>query len=125
MKKRCPRCKKYKSSEFFHKSARRYDGLQGKCKQCQNEMYRLRRATSESVRKAYYEKSQRYIKKYPERQQARMFVSQALKEGVLIKKPCEVCFESKVHAHHPDWSEPLNVVWLCPSHHKAAHVSLC
>jgi hypothetical protein len=29
--------------------------------------------------------------------------------------------ESRPQAHHPDYSKPLDVVWLCDDHHKQAH----
>jgi len=31
---------------------------------------------------------------------------------------------NKPEAHHPDYSAPLDVVWLCSAHHKQAH-ALC
>lgn len=41
----------------------------------------------------------------------------AIKKGLLIRKPCEVCGAEKVHAHHEDYLKPLEVRWLCPKHH--------
>lgn len=38
-----------------------------------------------------------------------------------IRKPCEVCGEIKVEAHHDDYSKPLEVKWLCIKHHKELH----
>jgi hypothetical protein len=29
--------------------------------------------------------------------------------------------DEKPEAHHPDYSAPLDVVWLCSAHHKQAH----
>jgi hypothetical protein len=51
---------------------------------------------------------------------ARYLVEQALKKGLLIKKSCEVCFNVKSQAHHPDYLKPLEVIWLCPKHHREA-----
>lgn len=40
----------------------------------------------------------------------------------LAPQPCEVCGSvERVHAHHKDYSKPLEVTWLCPFHHKQAH----
>lgn len=63
---------------------------------------------------------------YPERRRAHLAVSNAVRDGKLTPLPCLVCGE-KAHAHHPDYSRPLDVVWLCPKHHKEAHssASLC
>ena len=41
--------------------------------------------------------------------------------GKIKKQPCEVCGEKNTHAHHPDYSKPFEVMWLCPIHHKLEH----
>lgn len=41
--------------------------------------------------------------------------------GKLVPQPCAVCGETKVEMHHPDYSQPLLVVWLCRKHHVAWH----
>lgn len=49
----------------------------------------------------------------------------AVKIGILKKEPCGRCQSTGlVHAHHEDYSRPLNVVWLCPTHHKERHAEL-
>ena len=53
--------------------------------------------------------------------EARNAVKVAIRSGKLIKKPCEVCGETKVHGHHDDYSKPLEVRWLCPKHHGLEH----
>ena len=38
------------------------------------------------------------------------------------RKPCAVCGSKKfVHAHHDDYSRPLDVKWLCAMHHVKEH----
>lgn len=59
----------------------------------------------------------RWRKEHPERARAHSRVAYALKTGRLVRKPCEVCGAVKVHAHHDDYSRPLDVRWLCPLHH--------
>jgi hypothetical protein len=48
-------------------------------------------------------------------------VRYAIKTGRISPLPCFVCGK-KAEAHHPDYTSPLDVVWLCAAHHKAAHL---
>lgn len=45
----------------------------------------------------------------------------AIAAGALVKQPCEVCGSVNVHAHHVDYSDPLNIKWLCQRHHIEEH----
>jgi len=56
-----------------------------------------------------------------EKQRNREKYKTALKRGKLVKTPCMVCGESEVEGHHPDYSRPLDVVWLCRKHHMEIH----
>lgn len=38
--------------------------------------------------------------------------------GKIKRQPCEVCGAMPTEAHHPDYSKPLDVEWLCPTHHR-------
>jgi len=52
-------------------------------------------------------------------------VENHLARGKLEKMPCERCGSSvNVHAHHDDYSRPLDVMWLCAKHHKERHKEL-
>ncbi len=43
----------------------------------------------------------------------------------IAKQPCEVCGNPDSKRHHPDYSKPLEVVFLCNLHHKqVAHKDL-
>lgn len=55
---------------------------------------------------------------------ARNKVTAAIATGRLVAQPCERCGAPKTHAHHEDYSKPLEVVWLCPKHHRARHAEL-
>lgn len=46
--------------------------------------------------------------------------NKALREGRIIRRPCVVCQNPKAEMHHPDYTEPLEIQWLCRKHHKDA-----
>ena len=58
-----------------------------------------------------------YAERYPEKVKARKDVYRAVKSGLLVKQPCEVCGCLSVEAHHENYSKPLSVRWLCTKHH--------
>jgi ribosomal protein S27AE len=72
-----------------------------------------------SKNKYHYRKIQK--ERYPEKVLAREKAHYAITQGKLKRMPCEVCGELKVHAHHDDYSMPLNVRWLCRKHHRELH----
>lgn len=59
--------------------------------------------------------------RFPEKYKAHSAVNNAVKSGRLKKLPCIVCGSLSVEAHHPDYSSPLDVVWMCAAHHKQTH----
>jgi hypothetical protein len=56
-------------------------------------------------------------------------VEKAIKKGVLLRKPCEVCGDAglmadgrtNIQAHHDNYNKPLDVRWLCQEHHHDWH----
>lgn len=54
------------------------------------------------------------------RRRAHIAVGNAIRDGRLKRQPCFVC-GGRAEAHHPDYSSPLSVTWLCPKHHKEVH----
>lgn len=56
-----------------------------------------------------------------ERHEARWQVRRAVASGKLVRGCCEVCGSVKTHGHHDDYSKPLDVRWLCPTHHREHH----
>jgi hypothetical protein len=61
--------------------------------------------------------------KFKKRRQANQLLRRAILKGLVKKWP--VCFvhscNKRPEGHHPDYSKPLDVVWLCPEHHRQAH----
>jgi hypothetical protein len=65
--------------------------------------------------------NRRYFEAYPERNRARVMVNNAIRDRRLHKAPCLICGSTEVEGHHPDYSAPLDVVWLCKPHHDETH----
>lgn len=55
------------------------------------------------------------------RHEARWQISHLLASGKLVRGVCAVCGVKQTEAHHPDYYKPLEVIWLCPTHHRAEH----
>lgn len=81
------------------------------------EVYRQTAAGKDAGRRAHLA----YVEKNKDRRAAHVAVGNALRDGRLFRKPCEVCGATKVHAHHDDYAKPLEVRWLCRRHHVAHH----
>jgi len=77
---------------------------------------------AEAVRRSH----ERSLERFPERRQARVALGHAVESGRIVKPACcEECgapTESRLlHAHHEDYSKPLEVEWLCVGCHTARH----
>ena len=61
----------------------------------------------------------KYAKNHPERMKAYILVRRRIPKN----NPCSVkdCNIIKTHRHHPDYSKPLEIIYLCPQHHKDVH----
>ena len=56
------------------------------------------------------------------KQKARRETRRAIYEGRLKRKPCSVCgTRERNNAHHPDYDNPLDVVFYCEDHHIHYH----
>jgi rubrerythrin len=139
-----------KSLSDFYKHAETSDGHLNKCKDCTKADAALHRQANLERIRAYdrmrgaqphrlaaqreYAKTpegkaahKRAIKasqiKNPKRRAAAVALNNAVRDGRVQKLPCEIC-GAAAEGHHPDYSRPLMVVWLCPSHHLEAHAVL-
>ena len=50
----------------------------------------------------------------------RSYAKVYLKRGRLARRPCVMC-DARAEMHHPDYTRPLLVVWLCREHHLSLH----
>ena len=58
---------------------------------------------------------------------ARYILNLNVKRKIICKpETCTICQKkvTKIEAHHPNYDEPLNVVWLCRKCHAAIHQSI-
>jgi ribosomal protein S27AE len=69
-------------------------------------------------------KTKRFRKKHPEKYAAYVAVQTAVRNGILIAMPCEKCGSTPTHAHHDDYSKPLDVRWLCAVCHVDEHIKV-
>ena len=136
--KKCKECKKTKLISEFSKHCNVKGGYRHQCKTCcsiynkewnrNNREYRSeykKIKNQQPDRKAANAKVQRnYRKTNPKYNYVHNKVIEALRKGELIRQPCEVCGSQFVHAHHEDYDKPLNVMWLCPQHHRDQHASI-
>ncbi len=133
--KRCFKCGETKPRLEFYRHKDMADGFLGKCKECTKKdsstryyknhkqilMYERKRF-KHPQRKISIAASQRERrKKNPEKYKARTAVSNAIRDGKLIRLPCEKCGNEKSQAHHDDYSKHLNVRWLCRTCHVLEH----
>ena len=57
----------------------------------------------------------------PQKVWAHVALHSAIKRGLVVPQPCEVCGVEPAEAHHPDYHRPMDVRWFCRLHHKAEH----
>ena len=115
---RCGSCKEVKHKDFFNNKKNRKTGRQCYCKDCQ----------AVQKRKHYLKNAEDYKRKNKLRAQnsqkakAAGALNYAVRVGKLTKQTCEECGAEKAEAHHDDYAKPLEVRWLCRSHHRQWHV---
>lgn len=133
----CFKCHHQKPLTEFYRHPRMADGHLNKCKTCTRVDVRINRVVRDEYYLAYdrsraslhhrredrRRRNARYRRMHPEREAAYRAVARALKSGRLEKAPaCEGCTAScALHAHHQNYAEPLNVVWLCARCHAHHH----
>ena len=131
MKKTCFKCNEEKPISEFYKQKGMADGHLNKCKECTkkdalehrwNNIEKIRKYDRERGCRQTQEYFKEYRSKYPNKYKATNMVNNAIRDGKLFKEPCDVCGTmEKVEAHHDDYAKPLNVRWLCSSHHRQWH----
>lgn len=133
--KECFKCHQVKPLDEFYKHPRMADGHLNKCKECtkrdvqrncddhifEKHEYERKRGSTTKRKEQRRESQRRRRARFPEKHSARKKVRRAVASGLLVPKPCEVCGNCQVQAHHDDYSKPLDVRWLCFVHHREVH----
>ena len=146
--KACKTCNKEKPLSSFYVHKKMSDGHLNICKDCTKTRVAKHRELNIDYIKEYekkrsilpkrvqarkeYSKTEagkssraKSIKKYKEKHTDRYFAhnvfSAAIRDGKVVKMPCFICGNEKSEGHHPDYSRPLDVVWLCNKHHVETH----
>ena len=131
----CKGCQEIKLlSDFFHNSHMK-DGHLNYCSSCIRENRRsYQREYSKSRRKKesykLYQASymKEYMRSYSKTETGRKInrtsqaVIRAIRSGKMEKGICTECGTNKrIEAHHEDYLRPLNIEWLCSTHHALHH----
>lgn len=136
--KTCPKCGESKPLEQFYKYSSSKDGLQSYCGVCARarvcqwnrdnpgrsslRRQQRRKNNPDRMRKLDTKHKARHRKRHRDRAVARQMITTRLQNGGLTPDPCTVCSTTEnIQSHHPDYSKPLEVVWLCKKHHQDLH----
>lgn len=145
LSKKCTKCGERKELAEFHCDRSRPDGRRSRCKLCHRAQVNQAARTNEgNAWQSNYNRSapgrsaaRRYLatpKSRARRRENRARPAGRIKENARNKLRAAVrrgdiehpdgCSKCRTHgsieAHHPDYSKPLDVVWLC----RACHVNL-
>lgn len=84
--------------------------------------YQQRKRKQNSLGKAIENLNYRTLN--AEKIRAHTLLNRAINRGDIRRGSCEECSAKNAHAHHTNYSKPLNVRWLCSIHHKLEHTQL-
>jgi hypothetical protein len=106
----CPKCKRREyMRDYYRRNAQRIRDIANAS----------RNRRLEAVREYDRKRGHRSYGEHKERARRRLY--RAMLSGRVERKPCEVCGDPKVDAHHDDYGKPFDVRWLCRAHHMALH----
>ncbi len=68
---------------------------------------------------------ERRKKTCPEKLRARKAIDNRIQKGTLVRPTkCQRCGGSEnIQAHHPDYSKPLEIEWVCSACHRSIHLT--
>lgn len=132
--KKCRDCGLEKPTSEFYTHPRMADGVLNSCKECHKASMRAVYAAKRHEKLAYDRVRNRkphrracranalvrHRAEHPERARARNAVSNAIRDGRLVRPDsCPLCGSAvPVQAHHHDYARPLDVEWVCFKCHR-------
>ena len=144
--KKCFKCELEQPLDNFYKQNKNSEWRSNKCKQCTKDDAKLNRIKQIDYYREYdreranlpkrikarkeYQTNKpeavvkgkkQWAKRNPFKRQAHFAVSNVIRDGKLVKQPCEKCGNTIAQAHHDDYTKPLDVRWLCVFHHNEYH----
>jgi hypothetical protein len=149
--KRCFKCGSEKPLSDFYRHSKMADGHLNKCKDCTRADVQGNRANRLDYYREYdrrradlphrvkmreeYTQTERgkaataagkaaLDSRNKDKKRAHLSVKRALFSGAIDKpSSCSCCGASgvRIEGHHPDYTKPLDVIWLCSPCHKAEH----
>lgn len=134
--KRCFKCQQMKPLDEFYAHPMMKDGHLNKCKECtRSDVHRNYMSRIEHYRQYERQRNQTPERRLaageyqrvrrlrnPDKFKAWTMVNNAVRDGRLMREPCQNCGSVPAQAHHDDYSKPLDVRWLCFfCHRKHAH----
>jgi hypothetical protein len=120
----CKICHNKISKKYREDNPKECAAAKKRCYERKPEVYK---AKAKEWRKSHLESRKeefkKYKEKYPEKVAAHVAVMVEVRSGQMCPPDyCEGCFGSApLEAHHPDYSKPLNVEWLCKKCHTEIH----
>lgn len=134
----CTKCLKVLPLDAFYKTAKGKFGRTSRCRECIRADVRANQAQVNESAKLWRERNPDYLRNYrkapevrkkvaeqgaqqrknnPDKARARDIIGNEIRRGRLVPQPCQFCGKTKTQAHHPDYSKPLEVVWVCSRCH--------
>ena len=128
--KTCFKCDGRLTIDGFYKHPMMADGHLNKCKDCT----RIDARENRQRRVEYYRDYDRkrgnrqdkvyrdsYKERFPKKYRAHYALTNAVRDGLVNRMPCQECGREDSHGHHHDYEKPLDVIWLCPVCHAKEH----
>lgn len=98
-------------------ASRKHYAKEGSAEKTKARNSKWRKANTAKTR----ESQTKYVKRNPLKIRARAWIRHQLRNGFMVREPCEKCGAERADAHHDDYSKPLEVRWLCRQHHMDYH----